>query len=63
LSGRRGAPALPLLLVAAMVAIGAGIELALDGRWSWRPELPLLALLALAFARRGRAGGSARPGA
>jgi hypothetical protein len=54
---------LPLLLVAAMVAIGAGIELALDGRWTWRPELPLLALLALAFARRGRSGGSARPGA
>jgi len=49
-----GGPALPLLLVAAMVVIGAGIESVSYGSWTWEPELPLLALLVLAFARGGQ---------
>ncbi len=49
---------LPLLLVAAMVAIGIAIESVGFGDASWLPKLPLIALLALAFLRSRRAGGA-----
>ncbi len=51
--------ATPLALLAAMLAIAAGIELALIGRLLWLPKLPLALLLALAFVRS-RRGGAAR---
>ncbi|HLF56091.1 MAG TPA: hypothetical protein VI942_04515 [Thermoanaerobaculia bacterium] len=46
-------PPLPLLLAAAMLAIGVAIELALFARVELAPKLPLALLLGLAFARGG----------
>ncbi len=43
---------LPLILLAVMVAIAVGLELALYGRILLLTKLPLAALLAWAFARR-----------
>jgi len=42
---------LPLILVTAMLLIGAGIEAALYGRVLLIPKLPLALLLVWAFAR------------
>lgn len=42
---------LPLLLLAAMVALGLVLEPVLYGVFLWQTKLPLIALLALAFLR------------
>jgi len=42
---------LPLLLLAAMIAVGFGIEAVVYDRITWLTKLPLIAMLALAFAR------------
>ncbi|HEX7183935.1 MAG TPA: hypothetical protein VF756_19045 [Thermoanaerobaculia bacterium] len=40
---------LPLLLLAAMIVVGFGIEAAFFDRVVWLTKLPLIAMLALAF--------------
>jgi len=42
---------LPLLLLATMVVVGFGIEAVVYDRVTWLPKLPLIAMVALAFAR------------
>jgi hypothetical protein len=42
---------LPLVVVALMLAIGAGLELARFDRCLWLPKLPLAMALAVALAR------------
>jgi hypothetical protein len=56
----RSLPALPVLLLAAMLVIAAGIELFRFDHLLWLPKLPLALLLVAAFARtpRGRGGAS-----
>ena len=46
---------LPLVVVALMLAIGIGLELARFGVLLWQPKLALVLLLALAFVRDARA--------
>ena len=42
---------LPLLLLAAMIAIGFGLEAVVYDQVTWLAKLPLIAMLALAFVR------------
>lgn len=42
---------LPLLLLATMIVIGFGIEAVVYDRVTWVTKLPLIVMLALAFAR------------
>lgn len=42
---------LPLLLLAAMIAVGFGIEAVVYDKIAWLAKLPLIAMLALAFIR------------
>ena len=56
-ASRSGAPPapwlrlLPLLLLAAMIAIGFGLEAVFYDQVTWLAKLPLIAMLALAFVR------------
>ncbi len=42
---------LPLILLAAMIAVGFGIESVVYDKITWLAKLPLIAMLALAFVR------------
>jgi len=50
-NGRAARP-LPLLVLAAMLAVGVCVEALALGGVEWLPKLPLVALLATALARR-----------
>ena len=49
---RRAARPLPLLLLAAMLAVGVAVEALRFGDVDWLPKLPVAVLVAAALARR-----------